>query len=74
MFYICKSLKKLNISNFVFNDSNNVKYMFSKCSEELKRRIKKQYKKISENAFIDYEEDTFNYDYLPNISYEELFN
>jgi len=60
MFHGCKALKELNISNFVFNDSKNVYYMFSYCSKELKNKIKEQCKDIGENAFLDYEDYYFD--------------
>ena len=57
MFHRCEALKELNLSNFIFNNSNNVENMFSGCSEELKNKIKEQYKNIKENAFNDFEKD-----------------
>jgi len=53
--------------------------MFSGCSEELKNKIKEQYKNIKENAFNDFEEDDsdpgydsgsnapFQYDYFDEV-------
>ena len=51
MFDRCSSLKELNLNNF---NTNNVTYMgsmFSGCSNELKMKIKMQYKNIKEEAF-----------------------
>ena len=51
MFSRCSSLKELNLNNF---NTNNVTYMgsmFSGCSNELKMKIKMQYKNIKEEAF-----------------------
>ena len=46
MFYYCSSLKKLNLSNFNTNNVKNMRGMFSRCSNELKNKIKQQYKSI----------------------------
>ena len=40
MFYECSSLKELNLSNFNTNNITNMRYMFSRCSEELKMKMK----------------------------------
>ena len=38
-------------------------YMFSKCSDELKLKIRSQYKKFYEIAFVDYNSnDSDNFD------------
>ena len=52
MFWGCSSLKELNLSNF---NTNNVTYMggmFIGCSEQLKNKIKSEYKNIREEAFL----------------------
>ena len=51
MFYGCSSLKELNLSNFDTKNVRNMKNMFSGCSEELKKKIRSQYKNIKEEAF-----------------------
>ena len=51
MFSSCSSLKDLNLSNF---NTNNVTYMsgmFDRCSDELRFKIRSQYKNIQEIAF-----------------------
>ena len=52
MFYGCSKLKELNISNFNMNKVTNMRAMFTDCSEELIKKIKEQYKNITEDAFI----------------------
>ena len=51
MFDRCSSLKELNFSNFNTNNVTNMKYMFGGCSEQLKIKIKSQYKIFSDDAF-----------------------
>jgi len=46
MFSGCSSLKELNLSNFNNNNVNDMTDMFYECSNELKYKIKKQYKSI----------------------------
>jgi len=53
MFSKCSSLKELNLSNFITNNVNNMRGMFSKCSDELKLKIRSQYKNFQEMAFYD---------------------
>ena len=53
MFSYCSSLKELNLSNFNTNNVTNMRYMFSKCSDELKLKIRSQYKNFQEMAFYD---------------------
>ena len=52
MFYGCSSLKELNLSNFNTNNVNYMGYMFNGCSEQLKNKIKSEYKNIKEEAFL----------------------
>ena len=54
MFRGCFSLKELNLSNFNTNNVTNMRYMFSKCSDELKLKIRNQYKNFQEIAFDDF--------------------
>ena len=51
MFYECSSLKELNLNNFNTNNVTNMGSMFSGCSNELKMKIKMQYRNIKEEAF-----------------------
>ena len=51
MFYGCSSLKRLNLNNFITNNVNNIHYMFLGCSNELKMKIKTQYKNMRTKAF-----------------------
>ena len=46
MFSECSSLKELNLNNFNTNNVTNMGGMFSRCSNELKNKIKQQYKSI----------------------------
>ena len=52
MFYGCSSLKELNLSNFNTNNVTNMNSMFYGCSEQLKNKIKSEYKNIKEEAFL----------------------
>ena len=54
MFHKCSSLKELKLSNFNTNNVTNMSYMFSKCSNELKMKIRSEYKNFDEIAFDDY--------------------
>ena len=53
MFYECSSLKELNINNFNINNLTFVVMMFSKCSDELKNKIRNLGLNIKEEAFKD---------------------
>ena len=53
MFFGCSSIKELNLSNFNTNNVTKMDYMFSKCSDQLKLKIKNQYKNFLEMAFED---------------------
>ena len=52
MFWGCSSLKELNLSNFNTNNVTNMEWMFYGCSEQLKNKIKSEYKNIKEEAFL----------------------
>ena len=51
MFLGCSSLKELNLYNFNTDNVTNMYYMFSKCPDELKLKIKSQFKNFKEEAF-----------------------
>ena len=51
MFYGCSSLKELNLNNFNTNNVTNMSCMFSGCLDELKLKIKSQFKNFKEEAF-----------------------
>ena len=51
MFRGCSSLKELNLNNFNTNNVTDMCEMFSKCSDELKLKIKSQFKNFKEEAF-----------------------
>ena len=56
MFNGCSSLKELNISNFNTNNAislNGMLSMFSRCSDEFKKKIKSKYKNINDEVFYD---------------------
>ena len=53
MFFGCSSLKELNLSNFNIDNVTNMHFMFSRCSDQLKLKIKSQYKNFQEMAFED---------------------
>ena len=52
MFFGCSSLKELNLSNFNTNNVTDMRGMFYECSEQLKNKIKSEYKNIKEEAFL----------------------
>ena len=52
MFFGCSSLKELNLSNFNTNNVTLMYEMFYGCSEQLKNKIKSEYKNIKEKAFL----------------------
>ena len=60
MFWGCLSLKEINLSNFNTNNVTDMSYMFSKCSDELKFKLRNQYKIFNETAFEDYNSDNDN--------------
>ena len=47
----CSSLKEINMHNFNINNVNYKSYMFSRCSNELKKKIKEQFKDLIEKIF-----------------------
>ena len=51
MFSGCSSLKELNLNNFNTNNVTNMSGMFSGCLDELKLKIKSQFKNFKEEAF-----------------------
>ena len=53
MFYGCSSLKELNLINFNTNNVTNMSWMFGECLDELKLKIKRQFKNFKKNAFYD---------------------
>ena len=51
MFSGCSSLKELNLNNFNTNNVTNMSWMFHGCLDELKLKIKSQFKNFKEEAF-----------------------
>ena len=51
MFNECSSLKELNLNNFNTNNVTDMSWMFSECLNELKLKIKSQFKNFKEEAF-----------------------
>ena len=51
MFKGCSSWKELNLNNFNTNNVTNMSLMFNGCLDELKLKIKSQFKNIKEEAF-----------------------
>ena len=51
MFYGCSSLKELNLNNFNTNNVTDMYGMFDGCLDELKLKIKSQFKNFKEEAF-----------------------
>ena len=60
MFSGCSSLNDLNLSNFNTNNVTDMSYMFSRCLDELKLKIRNKYKNFQEIAFDDYNSDVDN--------------
>jgi len=50
------SLKELNLNNFNNNNVTDMRWMFSKSSDELKLKLKSKFNKFKEEAFEDYED------------------
>ena len=53
LFAGCSSLKELNLSNFNTNNVTNMSYMFDECLDELKLKIKNQFKNFRKEAFYN---------------------
>ena len=53
MFCKCSSLKEINLSNIRTNNVTNMSCMFSGCTDELKLKIRSQYKNFHAIAFAD---------------------
>ena len=53
MFCGCSSLKELNLNNFNTNNVTDMRYMFSKCTDELKLKLKSKFNDFKEEAFED---------------------
>ena len=51
IFYECLSLEIINLDNFYIYKVEDMNNMFEYCSEELKNKIRNQYKNISNKAF-----------------------
>ena len=51
MFFGCSRLEELNLINFNTNNVTNMSCMFSRCLNELKLKIKSQFKNFKEEAF-----------------------
>ena len=51
MFNGCTSLKELNLNNFNTNNVTDMRCMFGGCLDELKLKIKSQFKNFKEEAF-----------------------
>ena len=57
MFNGCSSLKELNLNTFNIDNVTDMYYMFSKCPDELKLKIKSNFKIFKERAFVDDEDN-----------------
>jgi len=51
MFYGCSSLKELNLNNFNTNNVTDMRGMFLGCLDDLKLKIKSQFKNFNEESF-----------------------
>ena len=45
--------KELNLNNFNTNNVTDMRYMFSKCTDELKLKLKSKFNEFKEEAFED---------------------
>ena len=54
MFRECSSLKELNLNTFNTNNVTDMSYMFGDCLDELKLKIKNQFKNFKEEAFKNF--------------------
>jgi len=52
MFFGCSSLKELNLNNFNTDNVTDMRCMFGICLDELKLKIKSQFKNFKEEAFF----------------------
>jgi surface protein len=57
MFSDCSSLKELNLNNFKVNEKTGGRYVFSGCSDKLKRKIRREYKNLNILDFDDFVND-----------------
>ena len=55
----CLKLIDLDITNFEFKNSCNMKYMFGACSQELKQKVKQQNPNLKEIAFKEKIDNAF---------------
>ena len=53
MFFECSSLKEINLSSFNTQNVTDMSAMFGGCLDELKLKIKSQFKNFKEEAFDD---------------------
>ena len=53
MFFGCKKLINIDISQFDLRNVGNMKKMFGNCSYELKQKVKKQNQDLKKEAFKD---------------------
>ena len=51
LFYKCSDISEIDLSNFSPSNIKVIHSMFSRCSNDLKNKIKEQNQKINENAF-----------------------
>ena len=51
MFYNCSSLKELNNDNFNFDNVKEMMGMFSRCDDELRKKMKKKFKFLKDEAY-----------------------
>ena len=69
MFCGSSSLEELNLSNFNTNNVNNMSSMFSRCSDELKLKIRSKYEIFEEMAFDDDQDGFTNMKFIFLIIY-----
>ena len=51
MFYNCSSMKELNIDNFNLDNIREMIGVFSKCNDELRKKMKEKFNYLKYEAF-----------------------
>ena len=62
MFFECRALKEINLYNFNTNNVIDMRGMFFQCLDELKLKIRNQYKNFQEVAIEDNSDDEIDID------------
>ena len=52
MFFACRSLKDINLNNFIFNDKIKISSMLINCSKSFQKYFKENYKILNNEAYF----------------------